>query len=170
MQERVLVVGGGDAGQFIAWSLYNGRSGSAFRIVGCVDDDLYKQDMRIYGMDVLGRRDDIPRLVEQNDVGIIIFAIHNISDVDRQQVLDICSTTKAQIVMMPDFLAELRGAMKGIGNGHKNASNGQNGSSAKNQQMKIWLDELEQVAAMGDVDGLMEKINAIRVGLGEETA
>lgn len=112
VRERVLVVGGGEAGQFMAWWMQNGRSARAFRIVGCVDDDLYKQDTRIYGMDVLGRRDDIPRLVQKHDIGIIIFAIHNISDAERQTLLDICATTDAQVVMVPDFLADLRAVLQ----------------------------------------------------------
>jgi FlaA1/EpsC-like NDP-sugar epimerase len=166
VQERVLVVGGGEAGQFMAWWLQNGRSAGAFRIVGCVDDDLYKQDTRIYGMNVLGRRDDIPRLVAQHDIGIIIFAIHNISGPERQQVLDICASTKAQMVTMPDFLAELRAVVNG--NGRKVDSNGHNDETAPNRQVKAWLDDLEQAASAGNVEEIKEKIRVIRAGLGEQ--
>lgn len=167
-QERVLVVGGGEAGQFIAWWMQNGRSAGAFRIVGCVDDDLYKQDTRIYGMNVLGRRDDIPHLVEQHDVGIIIFAIHNISDIERQQVLDICASTRARIVAMPDLLAELRAVVND--NGRKLEHNGYNGSSTANRQVKMWLEDLEQSALTGNVEEIKEKIRTIRADMGEEAA
>jgi lipopolysaccharide/colanic/teichoic acid biosynthesis glycosyltransferase len=165
VQERVLVVGGGEAGQFIAWWLQNGRSGDAFRIVGCVDDDLYKQDTRIYGMNVLGRRDDISRLVKQHDVGIIIFAIHNISGRERQQVMDICASTSAQIVTMPDLLAELRAAVNG--NGHKEVGNGHKDGGTQYKQVIVWLDELDCAASEGDVDAVREKIRLIRAELGE---
>jgi lipopolysaccharide/colanic/teichoic acid biosynthesis glycosyltransferase len=165
-QERVLVVGGGEAGQFIAWWLQNGRSAGAFRIVGCIDDDLYKQDTRIYGMNVLGRRDDIPRLVQQHDVGIIIFAIHNISGRERQQVLDICASTNAQVVTMPDFLADLRALVNG--NGHKADGSGRDRETAAKKQVEAWLDDLERAASAGDVETVKERIRLIRAGLGEK--
>ena len=167
MQERVLVVGGGEAGQFIAWSLQNGNSRGGFRIVGCVDDDLYKQDMRIYGMNVLGRRDDIPRLVEKHDVGIIIFAIHNISNSDRRQVLDICNKTSAQVLMMPDFLAELRGVVNGNVKDH---STQRDAPSIKRTIPTVaWLDELEQAVASGNFEVVKEIIREMRIDLGERT-
>jgi FlaA1/EpsC-like NDP-sugar epimerase len=165
MRERVLVVGGGEAGQFMAWWMQNGRSAEAFRIVGCVDDDLYKQDTRIYGMNVLGRRDDIPRLVQQHDIGIIIFAIHNISGEERQQLMDICASTKAQLVIMPDFLADLRAAVNG--NGRKNGNNVHNGNSASHPQVQQWLEELDYAASSGDVEKIREKIKLYRESLGE---
>jgi len=164
VQERVLVVGGGDAGHFIAWWLQNVRSAGAFRIVGCVDDDLYKQDTRIYGMNVLGRRDDIPRLVQQHDVGIIIFAIHNIAGRERQQVLDICASTNAQVVTIPDFLADLRAAVNG--NGHKVDGNGYKDGGAAHQQVCVWLDELDCAASTGDIEAVRERIRLIKSGLG----
>lgn len=110
-RERVLVIGGGEAGQFVAWWLQSGRAGSAFRVVGYVDDDLYKQDMRIRGANVLGRREDIAHLVREYDVGIILFAIHNIPHYERECLLEICQATHARVVQMPDMLSTLRKAM-----------------------------------------------------------
>lgn len=106
-RERVLIIGGGYAGQFMAWLLCNGPSVEAFQIVGCVDDDLYKQGARIGGVNVLGRRKDIPRLVAKHDIGILVFAIHNINALDRKRVLEICATTPARLVIAPDILGTL---------------------------------------------------------------
>jgi FlaA1/EpsC-like NDP-sugar epimerase len=108
-RERVLIMGGGDAGQFVSWMLHNGREGAAFHMVGFVDDDLYKQNTRIRGVQVLGRRAEIPQLVRQYDIGIIVFTIHNISTAERRQVLDICADTPARVVMVPDILGALNG-------------------------------------------------------------
>ncbi len=106
-RERVLIIGGGYAGQFMAWLLRNGPSVETFQIVGCVDDDLFKQGARISGVDVLGRRKDIPRLVAKHDIGILVFAIHNINALERKRVLDICATTPARLVIAPDILGML---------------------------------------------------------------
>ena len=106
-RERVLIVGGGGAGHSAAWMIQNNGSDSAFHVVGFVDDDIYKDRLRILGVDVLGRRDDIPELVEKHDVGIIVFAIHNLTAKEQKRVLDICNQTSARVVMMPDFMGRI---------------------------------------------------------------
>lgn len=106
-QERVLIVGGGETGCLAAWMLSQGRFASAYRVIGFVDDDLYKQDVRIHGVNVLGQRMQIPDLVKRYDVGMIVFAIHNISADERQQVLDICWGTPAKVMMFPDIPAAM---------------------------------------------------------------
>lgn len=111
-RERVMIIGSGDAGQMAVWALnHNARNPHAFHVVGYVDDDLYKQDERHQGIRVLGRREDIPNLVKKYDVGVIIFAIHNIDPIERQRVLDICAQTPAQIVILPDFIGMLNDAL-----------------------------------------------------------
>lgn len=106
-RERVLIVGGGNSGQSAAWMLENNGSASVFHVVGFVDDDIYKKRLRIRGVEVLGQRDDIPDLVERHDIGIIVFAIHNLVAKARQDVLDICNQTHAQVVLMPDFIGRI---------------------------------------------------------------
>jgi lipopolysaccharide/colanic/teichoic acid biosynthesis glycosyltransferase len=106
-RERVLIIGSGYAGQFMAWLLSNGPSAGAFHIVGFADDDLYKQSLRIGGVSVLGRRNDIPRLVEKHDIGIIVFAIHNIAASERTRLLEICVNARARLVIAPDILGAL---------------------------------------------------------------
>ncbi|MBI5303632.1 MAG: sugar transferase [Chloroflexi bacterium] len=106
-RERVLIVGSGYAGQFMTWLLSHGPSADAFHVVGFADDDLYKQGIRINGVTVLGRRGDIPRLVAKHDIGIIVFAIHNVKPLERMRLLDICASAKARVVMAPDIMGAL---------------------------------------------------------------
>ena len=108
--ERVLIIGGGETGQFAAWMLKNNQKyAETLQIVGFVDDDLFIQGVRIHGLNVLGRRSDIPQMVAKHDIGILIFAIHNISVAERQQVLEICTGTPAQVVLFPDIPSALNG-------------------------------------------------------------
>jgi hypothetical protein len=46
--------------------------------------------------------------VKSNDVGIIVFAIHNIPLHERRQVLEICAATPARVVTMPDIIGTLK--------------------------------------------------------------
>jgi hypothetical protein len=114
-QERVLIVGSGESGQFATWLLQYGKSGSLFQVVGFIDDDLYKQNLRIHGVQVLGRREDLPRLVAEHDVGLIIFAIHNIAPEDRRQLLGLCSSTPARLLLLPDWNGRLSYALQDEG-------------------------------------------------------
>jgi hypothetical protein len=194
-RERVLIVGVGEAGQFFAWWLQSGRAGSAFRVVGYVDDDLYKQQMRIRGANVLGRREDIPHLVSQYDIGILLFAIHNIPEEERRSVLEICKSTPAKVVHAPDIMNSLRRAVQSpASNGHSNhngatAANGAKSNGAgvsktqplgspveagarKNCDLELpaaqvggWLAELEERLEDGDISAARQYLNDLRSSL-----
>jgi len=158
-QERVLVIGGGESGQFMTWWLNNGRNEGLFRIVGYVDDDLYKKDTRIRGVNVLGNRQDIPRLVEEYDVGIILFAIHNIPASERNRLLDICHATPARIYIVPDVLANLRQVARVQDNVEMEMA----GETLDTKfDLQNWLDSLESKAQDGDLQGLQEQIRQMR--------
>jgi lipopolysaccharide/colanic/teichoic acid biosynthesis glycosyltransferase len=163
--ERVLIVGGGQAGQFAIWWLNTGEYAEFFHPVGIVDDDLYKQGVRIRGVNVVGRRADIQRLVSELDVGIIVFAIHKISSSDRDSLLEICQATQAQIVMLPDFLGSLNLArtVNGAGNGKKHQVGAlwlPDGIPA--EQVDSWLDQIEEMAAQGDLEAVQDLIEEVR--------
>jgi FlaA1/EpsC-like NDP-sugar epimerase len=107
---RVLIVGAGDAGQTTAWRLKHRRPNHDrhdYRVVGFVDDDPAKQQMFIEGCQVLGTRADIPRLVRECRVDLIIVAIHNISGADFRDVLSYCEQTDARIQLVPDIFAQM---------------------------------------------------------------
>jgi lipopolysaccharide/colanic/teichoic acid biosynthesis glycosyltransferase/CheY-like chemotaxis protein len=106
-QERVLIVGAGESGHLMALWLQSGRVGRAFRVAGFVDDDLYKDNTRIAGVNVLGKCDDIPSLITRHDIGIILFSIHNIPGEERSRLMALCSKTLARVVVAPDILANL---------------------------------------------------------------
>jgi hypothetical protein len=106
-RERVLVVGGGESGQLASALLSTSSYAEHFKVVGYIDDNLYKQGTRIRGVEVVGKRQDIPRLVKDRDIGLIIFAIHNISAMERRDLLAICEQTPAQTVLFPDIPAAL---------------------------------------------------------------
>ena len=183
--ERVLIIGGGETGQFAAWMLKNNQKYfETLQIVGFVDDDLFIQGVRIHGLNVIGRRTDIPQMVAKHDIGILIFAIHNISAFERQQVLDICASTPAQVVLFPDIPSALHGIV------HNSTKRNGNKPQDKNfgwfwltteqadprfkqlpcdlcltkvSPLKVdnWLAMLEDIANTGDHDSLMSAIAAL---------
>jgi len=151
--------------------LQNGKSAGLFHIVGCVDDDLYKQGTRIQGVHVLGRREDIPSLVAKHDVGIIVFAIHNIEDEERNRLLEICRATGVQMVVVPDILGELRAVANGNGHLHKTSpSADETPRFVSSQQVDNWLAELETMARVNDWDAVRQRLLTLRLQIGKPKA
>ncbi len=162
--ERILIVGGGNAGQFAAWMIENSNDVQPFTPVGFVDDDLYKQGARIHGLDILGKREDIPSLVHQYDVGIIVFAIHSISHDEQQNLLQICRQTSARIVMLPDFLKDLRDTNATDGSKGIIDEEGDVRSQTKitTEPMDAWLQDLEVKVHSGQVEAVLKQIKELR--------
>jgi len=177
--ERVLIVGSGESGQFSAWLLGQRNSPSAFKVVGFVDDDLYKQGSRIRGLNVIGRSEAIPDLVAEYDIGLIIFAIHNIDLKERQRLLDICSDTPARLVDVPDVLARIKGMIESPMHDDSRPMNGKGKRPAPEplvskliscDQIDAWLSELLEISETGNLAAVQNQIHAIRGQLESETS
>lgn len=111
LKKRVLIVGAGEAGHITAMRLKH-RPATAqeqYDVVGFVDDDPAKQGMYLEGTRVLGTRQDIPDLVEEHNIELIVVAVHNISGAEFRDILQYCEQTRARINLIPDVLALLRG-------------------------------------------------------------
>jgi lipopolysaccharide/colanic/teichoic acid biosynthesis glycosyltransferase len=108
MGERVLIVGAGEVGCFAAWLIRNSDLTQAFSIIGMVDDAPQKQGVRVNGLHVLGNAADIPEIVHQHDVGLVLYAIANIDPEEQQQILDLCHQTSAHLVLVTDILQTIR--------------------------------------------------------------
>ncbi len=97
---QVLIVGAGDAGATVARELttHNGNSSTP---VGFVDDDPAKQKMGMFGLPVLGSRQDIPRLVKEYAVDEIVIAMPSALGSEIRVIVDICQTTSASLKILP---------------------------------------------------------------------
>jgi lipopolysaccharide/colanic/teichoic acid biosynthesis glycosyltransferase len=169
LHERVLIVGSGETGQFAAWSFMNGNNAHAFQVVGFVDDDIFKQDIRLRGVNVIGKRDEIPTLVERFDIGVIVYAIYNIPQSEGQKILEICKHTKTRIIIWPDVLALIRQSTLSSEVQEPSSENlWENDNRYIHQkQVNSWLDHLESQLQKGGVGALEEQIRMIRRELQE---
>lgn len=160
-RERILIVGGGETGQIVAWMMNEESYAKIYQVVGFVDDDLYKRDKRIAGVSVIGNRHQIAEIVNQYDIGIIIFAIYNIRQRERKQLLEICSRTTAQVIVFPDILAALGKLRQQNGSVTRAAPE----SPADLVAIDNRLAELEAGAAAGDLDLVKQEIHDLRLDL-----
>ena len=102
--EQVLIIGAGEASQLAIWFLEKSKFSSAFSIIGMVDDNLFKQDTLVEGYPVIGTTCDLPDIIENRNVGLIMYAISNIKTQDEERILKLCQETSARLVIIPDLL------------------------------------------------------------------
>jgi lipopolysaccharide/colanic/teichoic acid biosynthesis glycosyltransferase len=186
-QERALIVGSGETGQYVSLLFSAGTYQELMKIVGFVDDDFYKLDSRIQGINVIGRCRDIPELVSKYDIGIIIYAIHNITYKARGEILDLCYKTPARTVFFPDIPATLSAIVyrdNGLKDGKTQTSNQNLVPSSLNSdlpchiclsklsppQVNAWLDQLEHTANQGDMELVLNQLQNIRKKINDETS
>ncbi|QAY67779.1 polysaccharide biosynthesis protein [Paenibacillus protaetiae] len=105
-KNNVLIIGAGDCGALIAKEMMT-PSFSGNRIVGFIDDDEYKQGMRVVGLPVFGTRSSIAEIVKAKDIHDIIIAMPSAPKAEISAIINICKLTNAKIKMIPaihDFI------------------------------------------------------------------
>lgn len=95
---RVMLVGAGEAGQMIMRDIQR----ECKELVCCIiDDNPNKWNRDIDGIPVVGGREDILSKVEEYHINKIYVAIPSASEVDRRDILNICSETGCELKNLP---------------------------------------------------------------------
>ncbi len=108
-RERVLIVGTGTAAQLAAWLFNNSMNAGKFWIVGFVDNDLFNKGLRVFGSKVIGTTKEVPDLVKENDVGVIVVTDQTIPTKDYQEIVHIQKETPLKLVILPNMMESLLG-------------------------------------------------------------
>jgi FlaA1/EpsC-like NDP-sugar epimerase len=83
---RTLVIGAGASGQAIVREMLT-SSVSEYMPVGYIDDDPAKKDLVIQGIKVLGRREAIPTIMKEYQVGEALVAMPSASSTDVREII-----------------------------------------------------------------------------------
>ena len=97
---RVLIVGAGDAGVMIAREIQH-RYYKTKKIIGFIDDDVYKQDKILFGAKILGGTNKINDIVNQNNIDEIIIAIPSLSGNELRRIIGACKATQCEVKTVP---------------------------------------------------------------------
>jgi len=160
--ERVLIVGAGEGGYITTWLLGRREFASTFTVVGIVDDDPRMIGLRMDGYEVLGTSNDIPSLVVQRDIKLVLFTIGDITPKRRKAVLDLCHQAGVRVVVVPDLLGFIRASFQA--SSKKSAiSLGWNGAVPASEVLS-WLAEVERLARPEN-QALLEYLARIRTEL-----
>ena len=96
---RTLLVGAGEGGRLFISSLMHRPN--EIDIIGIVDRDEQKRNYRLMGIPVLGREEDIPRLVAENDINQVTIAIPSLKPKEMERILDYCNQVGVTVNQMP---------------------------------------------------------------------
>ncbi len=72
--KRTIIIGAGSSGEQLLRELYRNQP-KKFIPVGFIDDDLNKQNLQLQGVRVIGTTEDLPYLIHQQKIEVIIIAI-----------------------------------------------------------------------------------------------
>lgn len=104
-QRNVLIYGAGEAGVAVLREIQS-RPGSSYRVVGFLDDDRDKWDLRIHGVRVLGAKADLHRFVTAHQVHEILIAMPSATGSKITEILAACHAAGVRCKTIPG-LSEL---------------------------------------------------------------
>ena len=99
-QEKLLIIGGGYSANDIIKTLDSTLKGK-YEIVGIIDDNEKRMGYSVSNVKIIGNRNDIERICEENQIDTIFFTIVNIDSENKKEILEICNRTKAKVKVLP---------------------------------------------------------------------
>ncbi len=105
---RTLIVGAGDAGEFVLREMSRGREDHRI-IMGFADDDPAKRSLIIQGVRVLGTVAEVPLLAVNLNLDEIIICMPSADGETMRRVNDLCMATNVRVRTLPSVQSLLSG-------------------------------------------------------------
>lgn len=97
--KRTLIVGAGSAGELLARDLM--RTSSSCHLIAFVDDDPNKIGKEIHGYPVAGSCSEIPHIVDQFKIELILIALPSAMVGQVRHVVEVCERTRLPFRILP---------------------------------------------------------------------
>lgn len=98
--DRVMIIGGGDAGSVLIKELQHSTKTSLLPVC-VIDDNVNKHGRSLFGVPIVGGRNDIISKAAEYNIDTIIFAIPTASGSNRKQILNIAKETGCKLRTIP---------------------------------------------------------------------
>ncbi|WP_295456033.1 nucleoside-diphosphate sugar epimerase/dehydratase [uncultured Thiodictyon sp.] len=100
--QRVLIVGADRAGEMLARDMLRDPLRAYFP-AGFVDDKLRRQGSEVHGVPILGASADLPRLVKERDIDLILLAVPPAGAREMQRLVGLCEQAGKPFRTMPQL-------------------------------------------------------------------
>lgn len=98
--QRALIVGAGAAGEMLVRDLLSNHH-SGYIPIAFVDDAKNKRRREIRGIRVFGSISQIPELIEQLNIEILLIAIPSAKDAEMRRIVEICEACRVSFQTLP---------------------------------------------------------------------
>ncbi|MFH1386104.1 MAG: nucleoside-diphosphate sugar epimerase/dehydratase [bacterium] len=109
-EQRVLIVGAGDAGEMILREIQK-LPKLKYRPIGFVDDNPSKKGTFIHHLPVLGDCESIPLIVEANGIDEVIIAMPRATHKQIRHVVELCEKSGAKFKIVPGMFELIDGTV-----------------------------------------------------------
>lgn len=109
LPQRILIVGAGRAGESIVRNLNTDKK---YKVIGFIDDGQSKRGREIHGIRVVGNSSDIPLMVKNLKIDLIIIAIPSIRPSNMCHILRYCEESKVPYRISPSLYDLANGSLK----------------------------------------------------------
>ena len=106
-QRNLLIIGAGNAAHEIIKTIHSNMK-EIYNIIGIIDDNPKRLNYSVSGVKIIGNRNDIIKICEENKVDLIFFSIANIDNENKKQILNICQKTRAKVRILPGMQEIIR--------------------------------------------------------------
>ncbi len=106
--KRVLIAGAGDAGEIVAREIHHSRH-VPDHLVGFLDDDPAKLGMFIHGVEVVGTIDQLPEVVEREEINEVIIAMPTAPGVVIRKIIQLAEMSQVSVKTLPGIFELLSG-------------------------------------------------------------
>jgi FlaA1/EpsC-like NDP-sugar epimerase len=109
-EQRVLIVGAGDAGEMILREIQK-TPNLKYQPIGFIDDNPNKEGVFIHHLPVLGQCEDIPEIVANNGIDEIIIAMPTATRKQIRHVVELCEKSGAKFKTVPGIFELIDGTV-----------------------------------------------------------
>jgi len=102
---RVLIVGAGAAAEMLIRELPQ----HGYTPVGCVDDDPAKRRVKIHGVPVLGRIEELPGIALSHSIDELMIALPSVTGARMRRIVEICQNSHRKFKIIPSLQNLLQG-------------------------------------------------------------
>ena len=101
-KKRLLIIGGGYSANDIIKTLNHSLKGK-YEIIGIIDDNRKRIGYSVAGVKIIGDRNDIIPVCENENIDEIFFTIVNIDNKNKKEILELCNKTDAKVKVLPSL-------------------------------------------------------------------
>lgn len=105
--KKVLIIGAGELGNNVLKNLIHNND-RKYTVFGFLDDDHSKKNLTYYGKPILGTLEQLPIVLTNFDIDMVIFAIARIPLETKKELLQVCSDNQVKVKQVPGIKELIR--------------------------------------------------------------